>query len=547
MKILKYKFIGTIALLVLFVSSCQDLTEINQNPNQINPEDGHPNLIMPTILSLTAKSYTSDGFQVGAGTMQHTQKDAWSDGHNDHGDVGGWDYGQLRNAKFMYNYSVERGLTFHEGVAMVMRAFIWGRLTDAYGDAPYSDALKAAEGEEYLKPVYDDQRDIYLGILADLEAANTIFSGSDFPEVNPEADLLYGGDAKMWQKFANSLALRYYMRVSDTDLASVAEAGIKRVAGLPLITSADEDATIDFLGTNGDNAWYSNIPFNNNSAYLRYNMCSILTEKLLELGDDRIEVWASKVNTPIVLADDYATLSGDTIVDGNRYISQDTFLERDYKLKVRGVTPSEDDLDNYTIIDTTSTYVGLPQNMGSQPNWYNLNPTIVQGGNNVHVSKLNSMYAETSGSLLKMRFISAAEVHFLLSEAASKGWIGNQQSHYEAGVAASFDTWGVDIGDYLTTAAAYDGTLEQLMEQKWIASWTSATEAWMDWRRTGLPDLQVGPRLGVDNLPLRNRYPDDEANLNGFNYHDAVQGLVPTDDVHDEGPDSKYSKMWLLQ
>jgi hypothetical protein len=85
------------------------------------------------------------------------------------------------------------------------------------------------------------------------------------------------------------------------------------------------------------------------------------------------------------------------------------------------------------------------------------------------------------------------------------------------------------------------------MEQKWIASWTTATEAWMDWRRTGLPALVVGPRLGVDNLPLRNRYPDEEANLNADNYGQAVGGLVPTDDVHDEGNDSQYSKMWLLQ
>ena len=146
-----------------------------------------------------------------------------------------------------------------------------------------------------------------------------------------------------------------------------------------------------------------------------------------------------------------------------------------------------------------------------------------------------------------MRLISAAEVHFLLSEAALKGWLGNQQAHYEAGVEASFETWGADIGDYLSSAATYDGTLEQLMEQKWIASWTSATEAWMDWSRTGLPALEVGPRLGVDNLPLRNRYPDDEANLNGLHYNDAIQDLVPTDDVHGEGNDSKYSKMWLLQ
>ena len=63
-------------------------------------------------------------------------------------------------------------------------------------------------------------------------------------------------------------------------------------------------------------------------------------------------------------------------------------------------------------------------------------------------------------------------------------------------IKASLNTWGVGAS-YATYIAgpevAYNGTLEQIMEQKWIASWTAATEAWFDYRRTGLPDLQAGP------------------------------------------------------
>ncbi len=549
MKILKFKFFATIALLVLFVSSCQDLTEVNVNPNGIDPALAHPNLVMPTIITNTAKNYTNLGFGNIAGVMQHTQKDAWSGGHNDYDwDEDSWSeyFGILRDSKFMYDKAVESDLKFHQGVALVMKSFAYGLITDLWGDVPYTEALQSVDG--VLKPVFDSQEVVYNALFSDLDKASALFGGTDFKEVNPSADVLFGGDAKMWQKFANSLALRYYMRVSDK-MPTKAKEGIEKYSKLPLITSADDDAAIAYLGTSGDNSWPSNIPFANNSAYLRFNISSVLTEKLEDLNDERIAVFANKVDTPIVVSDDHAGEGPDVVVDGVRFITNAEFVAKNYKLKVHGENVSQDDLDNFTIIDTNpSQYVGLPPNLGSQPNWYNLNPTIVQGGNNIHVSKLNSMYAEPSGDLLKMRLISAAEVHFILAEAALKGWsVGGQQAHYEAGVNASFDTWGVDIEDYLSGPAAYDGSLEQIMEQKWIASWTAATESWFDWRRTGLPDIKTGPNARRDNPPLRFYYGSDERNLNAENYATAVSKLQPTADNGEDDNDSAWSKMWLLQ
>lgn len=550
MKILKYKFVGTLALLVLFVSSCKDLTEVNVNPNGIDPAVAHPNLIMPTILTNTAKSYQNMGFGSISGVMQHTQKDAWDGGHNDYDwDEDSWSsyYNILRDTKFMYDKSVEGELKFHQGVALVMRSYVFGFLIDLWGDAPYTEALKSQEGKDNLRPAFDSQEVIYNGIFADLTEANTIFAGSDFKEVNPEADVLFGGDVEMWQKFANSLALRYYMRVSSK-MPAVAEAGIKRVSELPLITSADEDATIDYIGSSADNSWPSNIPFADNSAYLRINLCSVLTEKLQDLNDSRIEVFANKVETSIVISDDYAADGPDVLVDGTRYITNAEFAAKNYKLKIHGQNLTQDDLSNYIIVDTNSgLYVGQPPNIGSQANWYNLNPAPVQGGNNVHVSKLNSMYAETSGDLLKMRLLSASEVHFVLAEAAKKGWVGSQQAHYEAGVTASFEAWGADMTGYLAGPAAYDGSLDQIMEQKWIAGWTVASESWFDWRRTGLPAIKTGPYAKRDNPPLRLYYGADEENLNSENYLSAVGRLQPTDDNKEDDNDSAWSKMWVLQ
>ena len=54
------------------------------------------------------------------------------------------------------------------GVARIMRAFIYHRLTDIYGDVPYSEAGKGYI-DGVLKPKYDAQQDIYMDMLKNLK------------------------------------------------------------------------------------------------------------------------------------------------------------------------------------------------------------------------------------------------------------------------------------------------------------------------------------------------------------------------------------------
>src|SRR5690606_16707294 len=77
-----------LAIGILFWSSCKDLTELNINPNGASEEEVNANLLMPTVLTESAKLYVNLGYQDIAGVVQHTQKDAWSEGHKDY-DWGG--------------------------------------------------------------------------------------------------------------------------------------------------------------------------------------------------------------------------------------------------------------------------------------------------------------------------------------------------------------------------------------------------------------------------------------------------------------------------
>jgi len=541
------RLIFLMMLFTAFIFSCRDLEEMNINPNGVDPAVAHPNLLLSTVITETGKTVVNLGYGNIAGVMQHTQKDGWSGGHNSYDwtpdqDWGGY-YGILRNVDEMYNKAVNMELEFHQGVALVIKSYVFGLIADIWGDAPYSHALKGEQGgEENLKPVFDTQKDIYTGILADLETANTLLSKSksDYSDISAIQDVLFNGDVVLWRKFANSLALRYYMRLSEKD-PSTARAGIENIVGdpegYPIILDAGEDANMDYPGNSEADSWPANSVFDGTggSDFRRLKMCATLVDKLQDLNDPRLELWAQKIDIPLVVVATPA--DRDEIVDGIRYVGQDVASHYD---SINGIP-----------VDQDPEYVGLPPAWSNVPQAYNLNPNLEQAPHNPHASHLNDQFKEASGPHLKSRMFTSAEAHFIIAEAALKGWTSESpQIQYEAGIQASLKAWGIS-GDYasyiLNAGVAYEGTQEQILEQKWIASWSAAAEAWFDYRRTGLPALQAGKFVKREAIPLRFYYSVDEIDFNRDNARVAIDELEESAYSSPDGKNSAWSKMWVLQ
>jgi hypothetical protein len=261
-------------------------------------------------------------------------------------------------------------------------------------------------------------------------------------------------------------------------------------------------------------------------------MCATLVETMQELNDPRLGVYANKIEIPLKKVEGENI---DRIVDGIREISQDII---DEYIESWGVG-----------LDFDPEYVGIPPSIYAAAQ-YNLNPNLDQAVYNPHCSQLNDMYKQTSGDLLQMRLMSAAEVHFILAEAALYGWApGSPEEHYAAGVQQSLNTWGVgDAFAGYIDGAPYSG-LESIIEQKWIASWTAAAESWFDWRRTGLPELHAGESARRQALPLRFYYHfADEIAKNTVNAEEAISRLEPTQyKGSDPSNNSAWSKIWVLQ
>ena len=128
---------------------------------------------------------------------------------------------------------------------------------------------------------------------------------------------------------------------------------------------------------------------------------------------------------------------------------------------------------------------------------------------------------------------SYAEVEFILAEAAMNNWItGDAAAHYAKGIEDAMDFWGVDVpaGYMDQPGVAFDGQMETLMKQKWLALFGTGLEGWAEYRRTGLPELPIGPAVSNDGIvPTRMPYPGLLQSLNAANYNDAVSKLGADD------------------
>ena len=69
----------------------------------------------------------------------------------------------------------------------------------------------------------------------------------------------------------------------------------------------------------------------------------------------------------------------------------------------------------------------------------------------------------------------------------------------------------------------------------------------MDWRRTGLPTLNVGYAAKRAAIPLRFAYNNTELQSNVASTTAAINKLEESSYIGSDGKNSPWSKFWLLQ
>jgi len=300
----RFKII-TLLLFGLLVSvSCDsDFEEINTDPN--NPTAVPSSLLIPGVVrSAQNASYsTFVGGDMGACWSQQFAKVQYNDEERyiprQSVITSVWNNfyagtqnsftntGVISDAIAMHTIAVAEENNNMQGVALTLQAYGYAFLTDVYGDIPFTDAMKAAT-EGNIAPAYDSQEVVYAGILAMLdEAISLLGSGGAIDATN---DILYGGNANLWKKFASSLKFRVLMRASGkmsvaADLQALVNAG-------NLFSSNAEDAKLTYLSANPSaNPLYESIVFGTRG---EWKINSKMVDMLAGANDPRLAVYAQK-------------------------------------------------------------------------------------------------------------------------------------------------------------------------------------------------------------------------------------------------------------
>ncbi len=465
---------------VMILSCTKDFEVVNTNPNY--PENASPDLLLVNILRQSAYSLSEQAFERAGASAHYIAKFDYNDFERFQWDSNNtyWKtlYSLLRDIELMNN--LEKTNDSYKAIGLTMKAWIGSQLTDLWGNVPFYEAIQGKR-EANFTPAYNTQEEIYTGtngIIESLKQASELFKSST-AQVN--GDIIFNGDLDKWQKFANSLRLRYLLRISAK----------KNVA-------AEMQAIVDneqIMEGNGDNAVMESLAAKPNQSY----------PSMVRLGD--YNLWLM-------------TNTMDSIMHKLNDPRMSTFFDAAYI----------DDSNN-------PVYAGFPVGItdGTEQ---------AMGIDQDRMSRLDrSMFYDTKDAFDYV-LMNYSEVEFIIAEAAKKGLISGgdaeAETHYERGINASLEYYNVVFPNYLLEVEVqYNSAnaLNQILTQKWLANFMVGFEGWLDFKRTGYP-MQ---KPNIDNvnvvggnalIPSRYYYPADEQLNNKDNYQSALQIMGGSDNLN---------------
>ena len=555
----KMKKINIIVFLsLIFAVSCtDDFNEINEQPDALSVSDVSAKFFVTNIQKGLFKP-VAGALWFGQIFHQDQYAGQHAGGHSQYAWDGnfGWEYTSwLQEGTNGWLAGYNSSLTSYlkqvgEGgalendqyyaIGLIMKGLYYQLYTDQVGMIPYSEA----SDPEIKLPKYDEQIDIYRGVIAELnEAISLIGSNTTTGEgVNllRENDVIFNGDMQKWKQLANSLKLRMALRAHGAPGEDFASAAVSEAISSGVL--ANSDALFESYNQ-VTNIWvehssYGDIYYGFGAAG-QWKMAEPLINVLSSVNDPRLSLMSKPSAGGTVTLD--ITEASDT---------QIAFLKS--TLDNAGLVLDTDYSWNQTSSDLTITmaentyHIGLPVRLS--PNIKSLfDGNLFSSPADIVVNQSNQ-----GKNISPFVVMSAADSHFMIAEAIVKGLAsGDAAGHYQTGLEYAMNLWNASMttdfssSNMGTLTGSVDEKLEKIATQRWIANYTNGYEAWSIVRDTGYPtsaittssDNSIRSLSGEMNGGYANRlrYISSAYTSNGDNIQAAVAK---------QGPDVKTTKLW---
>lgn len=488
---MKMNKIISIILLAFSIVSCENLQNINDNPN--SPVEVSPQAILPNILK--------DAFYRGTGGMYAQKMVIKTDGHStdqfyewNRGSFGTYN-SSLLQVKKMEEEATRTESPAYLALAKFFRAYYFYGLTLRFGDIPFSEALQGQDGDNF-SPKYDSQENVFDGILQYLTDASTELSKLADEGVTINGDIIYNGDLGQWLKLVNSFHLKVLMSLSHHTTVGAHNIAneFKTVSQEPLMESNDDNGQLSYLDQVGSR--YPQF----NAQWSGYYMDKTYIDRMAARKDPRLFLFCLPTNE--------AATAGKAIDDFSAYAGGDPAVP------------------------------------------YGDNITLVKDGKISQINDRFRMHPVGEPTML----MGYAELQQVLAEATVRGWIsGDAKTYYENGVKASFlwyETYATDYSQYVTQDAAMqylqedsvkfssDLTMEEkikrvILQKYFVSFYQGDWDPFYEHLRTGYPTFK---HVEGTEIPYRWMYPDSEYKYNTQNVEAAItsQFGANNDDTHEK-------------
>lgn len=507
------------------IVSCNRYLDINDDPNNIPIEKASPNFIFAGTVSesykiqarrlnlltgLMMNSFAGNTYSYSTPFINEYSFNLTTGFYSDI-----WDdtYRNIANFQVIIDYNDPHGkYSQYKAMSKIMKAYYFQILVDFYNDLPYSEFGKR---QQNLYPKYDKSEDIYKASIQDIDNAIALIDAqianpSDHVVSPSGDDIVYQGNMENWKKFANTIKLRYLMRMSKVtgEMATFRDNELNKLSSASFITSDVQE-----------NPGYGNQRSDMQSPFAGYFTITIEGKRPSNY-------------TLVVPSENMATaLNGN--VGNATPSSAGAPLPGEFYQKFNGIVDGRRGRI-FTINRTTRNVEGVRQGQNSgQPG--------AESGRTNMVGRLGfglSMGAQTPTTVAELvsyassmpgTLMTYAEAKFLLAEAALvfPQYFSGGQAHFEEGIKSSFDRLGASgSAAYITSISnraglGWFGTNEQkldaIMTQKWIAlTGVNLEQSYFDYLKTGYPNVPTST-LTTKRRPYRLLYPTSEYSSNSNN------------------------------
>jgi hypothetical protein len=215
-----------LVLLTGILFSCENQLDINRDPN--SPDNITTGLALAaaqgSLITVTGGDFSNLG---GFYAQYHTQAPSASqyesiDEYNldtSYADRTWTELyaGCLNDLEYVITESKKNGDTSGELMGTLLKAYTFQLLVDLFGDVPYSEALA---GVGNITPSPTEGSVIYEDLIVKIDEALAKYNSNPSDTEIGKQDIIYESDMEQWVKFANTLKLKMYLRMSYTSNAN---------------------------------------------------------------------------------------------------------------------------------------------------------------------------------------------------------------------------------------------------------------------------------------------------------------------------------------